>query len=249
VLRNGFSLKYWLRYADAKRKDPVAERNVVFERALKHLPGSYKLWHRYLKDRREQLKGHSPLGAAANQTVVVFERALVYMHKMPRIWIEYLELLLELPRATHTRHAFDRALRSLPVTQHERIWPLYLRFVSRLGVTETAVRIYRRYLKVRAPPRLSLSLWPWPSALRRRAIASPSAPALAAHRPPSHPSLAVPTAPGVSTGLPLPRPHGSRSSAARPPPRSSSRTAWRSTSTSCSPRAAWARPRSASPSC
>ncbi|KAJ1619393.1 hypothetical protein T492DRAFT_890395 [Pavlovales sp. CCMP2436] len=147
LLRNAFSLKYWMRYLDAKRKTPAASRNVLFERALKHLPGSYKLWRMYMRERREQLKGQCPLGAAHAQAVLVFERALIFMHKMPRIWLEYFEFLLEVPRATHTRHAFDRALRSLPVTQHERIWPLYLRFVSQLGVTETAVRVYHRYLK------------------------------------------------------------------------------------------------------
>jgi pre-mRNA-splicing factor SYF1 len=148
VLRNAFSLKYWLRYVEAKRKSPPAARNMVFERALKQLPGSYKLWRLYLADRLEQIKGQSPLGSAYEQTVIVFERALVSMHKMPRIWLEYLGFLVGLPRVTQTRRAFDRALHALPVTQHERVWPLYLRFVSELGVVETAVRVYRRHLKV-----------------------------------------------------------------------------------------------------
>lgn len=152
LLRNSYSLKYWLRYLDAKRRSAPASRNVVYERALKHLPGSYKLWRMYLRDRREQVKAKCRAGRAHDELVNVHERALVYMHKMPRIWLDYLELLCELPRPTHTRHAFDRALRALPLTQHERVWPLYLTFVSRLGVTETAVRVYRRYLKVRAPP-------------------------------------------------------------------------------------------------
>jgi hypothetical protein len=192
LLRNAFSLKYWMRYLDAKRKAPTASRNVLYERALKHLPGSYKLWRMYLRERREQLKGLCPLGAAYAQAVLVFERALIFMHKMPRIWFEYFEFLLEIPRATHTRHAFDRALRSLPVTQHERIWPLYLKFVSALGVTETAVRVYHRYLKVpsrtfaRAPaPRSFPRLPPTRS---HTPLPSVSAPALA-------PPLANPLSP------------------------------------------------------
>lgn len=66
---------------------------------------------------------------------------------MPRIWLDYLSLLTSLPYITATRRAFDGALRSLPVTQHPRIWSLYLEFAEAAG-GETAIRIYRRYLKV-----------------------------------------------------------------------------------------------------
>lgn len=49
---------------------------------------------------------------------------------------------------TKTRHSFDNALRALPVTQHGRIWDLYLQFAKAAG-GETAMRINRRYLKVK----------------------------------------------------------------------------------------------------
>ena len=43
---------------------------------------------------------------------------------------------------TRTRRAFDRALAALPVTQHDRIWPLFLRFIGQPGMPpETAVRV------------------------------------------------------------------------------------------------------------
>lgn len=48
---------------------------------------------------------------------------------------------------TKTRRSFDDALRALPVTQHGRIWDLYLQFAKAAG-GETAIRINRRYLKV-----------------------------------------------------------------------------------------------------
>lgn len=66
---------------------------------------------------------------------------------MPRIWLDYLTLLTSLPLITKSRHAFDNALRALPVTQHDRIWDLYLKFAEAAG-GETAIRIERRYLKV-----------------------------------------------------------------------------------------------------
>ncbi|PWA64196.1 tetratricopeptide repeat (TPR)-like superfamily protein [Artemisia annua] len=67
---------------------------------------------------------------------------------MPRIWIMYLTSLTEQKIVTRTRRAFDRALCALPVTQHDRIWKLYLVFVSQRGVPiETSRRVYTRYLK------------------------------------------------------------------------------------------------------
>ena len=48
---------------------------------------------------------------------------------------------------TRTRRTFDRALRALPVTQHTRIWEVYIRFLKRHDITESAVRCFRRFVK------------------------------------------------------------------------------------------------------
>ena len=59
-----------------------------------------------------------------------YERALVFMHKMPRIWMDYCSFLVSQRLVTRTRRVLDRALRALPITQHERIWPIYIDFVK-----------------------------------------------------------------------------------------------------------------------
>ena len=69
--------------------------------------------------------------------------------QMPRIWLDYCQFLMDQSKITRTRQTFDRALRALPITQHHRIWPLYLKFVRMYDLHETAVRVYRRYLKVK----------------------------------------------------------------------------------------------------
>lgn len=74
----------------------------------------------------------------------------LFSHQMPRIWLDYCQFLVSQCKITRSRRSFDRALRALPVTQHPRIWPLYLRFVRNLPLPETAIRVYRRYLKVRS---------------------------------------------------------------------------------------------------
>jgi len=147
ILRNGYSLKYWWRYMEAKQRAPAKQRNMIAERALKYLPGSYKVWHNYLKDRRQQVLHRRPEDPAIENLNRTYERALVTMHKMPRIWLDYLEFLLGQHRTTATRQKFDRALRALPITQHEPIWKLYLQFAKECPVKETAVRVYRRYVQ------------------------------------------------------------------------------------------------------
>ncbi|MCO5551628.1 hypothetical protein L7F22_005133 [Adiantum nelumboides] len=148
ILRNPFTLKLWWRYLAARRDAPFRKRKILYERAVKALPGSYKLWHAYLRERMETVRDlpiHHDQYEVLNNT---FERALVTMHKMPRIWTMYLQVLTDQKLITQTRRTFDRAMRSLPVTQHDRLWEPYLKFVSQAGIPiETSLRVYRRYLK------------------------------------------------------------------------------------------------------
>ncbi|KAG0257464.1 pre-mRNA-splicing factor syf1 [Actinomortierella ambigua] len=137
LLRNPFSLRHWLRYIEHHIHSSPAQRFVVYERAVKELPGSYKLWKVYLDERRAYLAARK----------VPFVKAREEWESMPRIWTDYLEHLVATPRITKTRRTFDRALRALPITQHVRIWNLYLDWAKKIG-GETALRVYKRYLKL-----------------------------------------------------------------------------------------------------
>lgn len=148
ILRNAYSVKHWLRYIEHKKNATRYGVNIVYERALKELPGSYKLWYNYLRARRKQVRGKSPNDPMAEEVNNAFERSLVFMHKMPRIWMDYCSFMSSQCKITRTRHVFDRALRALPITQHHRIWPLYLLFLKKFDIPESAVRVYRRYLKL-----------------------------------------------------------------------------------------------------
>ncbi|ELU10183.1 hypothetical protein CAPTEDRAFT_149139 [Capitella teleta] len=148
VLRNTYSVKCWFRYIDHKSSAPNYAVNMIYERALKELPGSYKLWYSYLRLRRKQVKGKCLTDPMYDETNGAFERALVFMHKMPRIWMDYCQFLTDQCLITRTRRTFDRALRALPATQHSRVWPLYLAFIKKHHIPETAIRVFRRYLKL-----------------------------------------------------------------------------------------------------
>lgn len=45
VIRSGQFPKTWLRYINFKAEAPLRIRFFLFERAVKELPRSYKLWH------------------------------------------------------------------------------------------------------------------------------------------------------------------------------------------------------------
>jgi pre-mRNA-splicing factor SYF1 len=115
-----------------ERGKRIAKRVPIYECALKHLPGSYKLWFAYLSE----LSSHALACLKENGDLSVFktvnktyERALQYMHKYPRIWKDYCSLLQQQHLVTRTRRTFDRALQALPVTQHRKIWIEYCTFV------------------------------------------------------------------------------------------------------------------------
>ena len=159
-LRNAFTLKCWLRYIEHVKTASFQKRVFIYERAVLQLPGSFKLWRDYLELRTLPLYSGSfdaktgvsncKLTPDDNEWILVnncFEKCLVYCHRFPVIWLMYLRVLMHQCNPTLTRRNFDRALKALPITQHTRIWALYLQFARNTGGV-TAIRVYRRYLKL-----------------------------------------------------------------------------------------------------
>ena len=150
ILRDPRSVKPWLSYIDYKyQHGTLLEQSFVLERACLQLPRSYKLWKMYLELRVKHLRNNNAAAHAAEFAKVnsIFEKALILLHKMPRIWEMYLSFLQKQPLITVTRRAFDRALRALPITQHNRIWALYRPFASS-AAGNTALRIWPRYIQI-----------------------------------------------------------------------------------------------------
>jgi len=86
IARNPYYLRNWWNLLQLKKDAPREERFSIFERSVKYLPRSYKLWHAYLTERTDHLKNMSILDVQFRNLVTIFERALVHLHKMPRIW-------------------------------------------------------------------------------------------------------------------------------------------------------------------
>ncbi|KAI4466200.1 pre-mrna splicing factor [Holotrichia oblita] len=128
---------------------PTSEENqpeIIF--TDEDLPYEEEILRNPYRTRRRQIKGRCIIDPGYEEVNNAFERALVFMHKMPRIWMDYCSFLTDQCKITRTRKVFDRALRALPITQHHRIWPLYLSFMKKHNIPETAVRVFRRYLKL-----------------------------------------------------------------------------------------------------
>ncbi|KDD72518.1 hypothetical protein H632_c3240p0, partial [Helicosporidium sp. ATCC 50920] len=83
----------WLRYLDARKSAPSEKRFILYERALRALPGSYKLWRAYLLEREAGIASSAAGSPATESVLQCYERALVSQHKMPRIWQQYVDLL------------------------------------------------------------------------------------------------------------------------------------------------------------
>eukprot|EP00923_Selenidium_pygospionis_P055304 GHVN01096409.1.p1 GENE.GHVN01096409.1~~GHVN01096409.1.p1 ORF type:complete len:968 (+),score=240.43 GHVN01096409.1:10-2913(+) len=148
LLKNPWAVKIWLMYVDSLEALATPHRivYVVYERALKVLPGSYKLWWRYLQARIKAVSSLCITSPEYDEVNSVFERALINLTRMPVIWLMYVEFLRKQKLITRTRRTFDRALRSLPITQHSRIWEEYVAFLKAADVPETSLKVFRRYL-------------------------------------------------------------------------------------------------------
>jgi pre-mRNA-splicing factor SYF1 len=127
ILMRPFELNSWWNYIQAKKDEDINAINLIYERALNKIPGSYKLWHSYLETRIQQVE--KKCIDEWEEVNEVFERSLVTMHKMPLIWIEYIKFLIKQRKITKTRMIINRSLQEIPITQHSKIWKVVLNFI------------------------------------------------------------------------------------------------------------------------
>ena len=106
--------------------------------------------------------------------IQMFEQSLTTLSKFPRVWIEYLDYVhsvssssspptpITIMHPTKLRRLANRCLESLPVTQHDKIWPTLLKYYKGDGSNnikttttntdlpnETRLCMLRRYVEYR----------------------------------------------------------------------------------------------------
>ena len=147
LLHSPYDVKLWLAYSIFKENcacfNTTASFRTSCSRSPRQLQGEIlchifpeitysfyvlleQLWYSYLNERCAAVRPKHIASKAYDALGSVFERALVTMHKMPRIWELYLNMLAAQRVITKVRHTCDRALAALPVTQHGRMWKIYL---------------------------------------------------------------------------------------------------------------------------
>ena len=158
--RNTYSPDTWLRYVEHKRQQVThsfskKKKNLtkndtnnadddkkyilygwnqvyfLYERALKEMPASYKLWMAYIQERHRNLT-QTPKSLILKEIAVLngcYERALSYLHRMPRLWLDYARFLAKQRATSALRKVVDRALQALPVTLHSRVWDLVSKMI------------------------------------------------------------------------------------------------------------------------
>uniref|UniRef100_A0A7S1ESR0 Suppressor of forked domain-containing protein n=1 Tax=Timspurckia oligopyrenoides TaxID=708627 RepID=A0A7S1ESR0_9RHOD len=177
--RNRYDLQSWLDYLEfhaqlvRQNQRGFESRIRLFKRALKALPGSYKLWHLYLTEfttyytqtivmnsrdvhqNSDTIQPQNDSESYEIKLVSAFEKALETMSRMPVIWKMYISLLLEqiknkssFASLEFTRRNCDRALQSLPIAQHSQIWPMYLELLDFYLVYSTDGRVIDSVLSV-----------------------------------------------------------------------------------------------------
>lgn len=135
IILNGGTAKNWIDLAKAVgemllEKDAVIRINevsTIYERAVRALPFSYKMWTSYISYRITNLQNEYVCNSQdCFQCVrLLFERAVEKLPKMPLLWESYLEWVINgplPPRITMARLIFAQSLQSLPSTQHHYIW-------------------------------------------------------------------------------------------------------------------------------
>ncbi|KAG7859851.1 hypothetical protein KL919_002556 [Ogataea angusta] len=147
VHKEPYLLGNWLEYIDHKRSAPEAELLQVYRRALRRLPQSFKLWTGYLE------LCHELAGKGDTEVLIkAYEHCLSNLSEFPVLWERFLVFLIEnLDQLdiSYVRRRFNEALQSLTVSQHFRIWRVFIRFADIVG-GRTSFAVYRRYFEFRA---------------------------------------------------------------------------------------------------
>jgi pre-mRNA-splicing factor SYF1 len=151
----------------------VQLRDMVARRSIRLLPRSYKLW----KLHWEFIVKHMQHLGGPSTVLGCFERSMVTLHKFPKAWMAYLEFAHTLQQQeeqpnnddtnssnnnmgivihpTQLRHLVNRSLEALPVTQHDKIWPVLLKYYQSNSLKtaagyipkETKLSVLRRYVQ------------------------------------------------------------------------------------------------------
>jgi len=148
-IQNPYNFKSWWDTLSSSKEAPFSIRKKIYLVSLHYLPGSYKLWYNYLKEEREYAKANYNIpNKYYDEVNKLHEQALIYMMKMPKIWIDFIQFMFEQNLITKTKSIFNKALQAIPITQHKKLWDIYIPYIESLSnCHQTKIEIFKRYIK------------------------------------------------------------------------------------------------------
>ena len=148
-IQNPYNFKSWWDTLSSSKEAPFSIRKKIYLVSLHYLPGSYKLWYNYLKEEREYAKANYNIpNKYYDEVNKLHEQALIYMMKMPKIWIDFIQFMFEQNLITKTKTIFNKALQAIPITQHKKLWDIYIPYIESLSnCHKTKIEIFKRYIK------------------------------------------------------------------------------------------------------
>jgi pre-mRNA-splicing factor SYF1 len=148
-IQNPYNFKSWWDTLSSSKEAPFSIRKKIYLVSLHYLPGSYKLWYNYLKEEREYAKANYNIpNKYYDEVIKLHEQALIYMMKMPKIWIDFIQFMFEQNLITKTKTIFNKALQAIPITQHKKLWDIYIPYIESLSnCHQTKIEIFKRYIK------------------------------------------------------------------------------------------------------
>eukprot|EP00371_Babesia_bovis_P000585 XP_001609232.1 XBA-binding protein 2 [Babesia bovis T2Bo] len=140
------------------KEDVITQRILrTYERAVKHVPLSYKVWYGYIRDTIEAIQNPFYVHPAPYLRVNrLFERCIIHVYAAPAIYILYGQFLRTQNMISRTRRTYDRALLNLPITQHMMIWQQYIEFVKEVDLLPMGKAVLKRYIQLQPNTRESL---------------------------------------------------------------------------------------------
>ncbi|XP_954620.1 rna-processing protein, putative [Theileria annulata] len=122
----------------------------AYEKAVKYIPLSYKVWYNYVKDLVEDISEPFVSDPQPYERVnLVFESCLIHNFAYPTFYLLYGAFLRFQHRITKVRRLYDKALLNIAITQHHLIWDEYLKFVNEVDLLPLGKAVYRRYIQLK----------------------------------------------------------------------------------------------------
>ena len=150
-------LRFWTNRIYAVEPTAYQQRVNLYEEALDHIPSSFKMWKWFLKESTiisRNLPNNHPF---LSRTLDNFERCAKLFGKFPRVWTMYAEFTESIGRLSKCREVLNRGLVSLPISQHDKIWPVYISFAEKHLSNEELEKVGRRYSTINKEFRDSLA--------------------------------------------------------------------------------------------